>query len=48
MSAWGASDSDYSKSICAVFIERDGRAVGSAVNFDWVSVSRSSRGIGPS
>ncbi len=44
MSAWGASDSDYSKSICAAFVERDGQLVGG--KFDWVSVSRSSRGLG--
>ena len=44
MSAWGASDSDYSKSICAVFIERNGQWVGG--KFDWVSVSRTSRGLG--
>ena len=41
MSGWGASDSDYSKSICAVFIERDGQWVGG--KFDWVSTSRSFR-----
>ena len=41
MSAWGASDSDYSKSICAAFVERDGQWVGG--RFDSISTSRTTR-----
>lgn len=43
LSGWGLSNGDAG-AICAVFIERDGKWIGG--KFDWVSVSRSSRGLG--